>query len=202
MSQGSGEITRILSKLRRGDRRAEDELVPLVYKDLRKIARRYMSNERADHTLQPTALVNEVFIKLVDQAAVDWRDRAHFFAVTSNLMRQILVDHARARKAKKRLGLFRRVSFSAAQIPALGRSEMVLALSDALDHLEKVDPELYRVAELRAFGGLSVVEVAEVLGVSERTVKRHWDLATAWLYGKLVNDSAQAVAAQTRSNAQ
>jgi RNA polymerase sigma factor (TIGR02999 family) len=193
MARASGDITQILYKLRCGDANAAAELIPLVYADLHRIASRHMRCERGDHTLQPTALVNEVFIRLVKRVAVDWRDRAHFFAVASKMMRTILVDCARARKAQKRPAAANRVDIDLIQIPTNSKFERLLVVNEALDELERLDAILCKVVELRIFGGLSNAESAEVLGVSERTVKRHWQLATAWLSGHLNSNNSPPI---------
>jgi RNA polymerase sigma-70 factor, ECF subfamily len=178
-------ITVILQDWSRGNQRAADTLIALVYDELRKVAANYLRRERSEHTLQPTALVNEAYLKLIDISNVSWRDRAHFFAVASNVMRQILVDHARARATEKRGGnaqtiaLDEAISFS--QQPEID----LLALDDALKILASLDEKQAQIVEMRFFGGLSVEETAEVLGVSARTVKREWAFAKAWLHKTL-----------------
>ena len=175
-----GQITQVLLELRRGESRAADKLLTLVYDQLRALAQRYLSQERPGHTLQPTALVHEAYIRLVGEA--DWEDRAHFFAVAARAMRRILVDHARTRAAAKRGGLEQRRPIEVAETCAARPDEYVVALDEALTTLAGVDPELARLVELRFFGGLSVEETAEVLDVSTRTVKRHWTVARGWLH--------------------
>jgi RNA polymerase sigma factor (TIGR02999 family) len=177
------DVTRLLADWSRGDRRALDVLVPVVQSELRRIARRHLERERDNHTLQPTALVNELYLRLVEQTRASWTDRVHFFAVASQLMRRILVDHARFEGASKRGGSVSKVSLTTSvdvasdAAPALD----VLAIDRALTRLAALDPEQARVVELRVFGGLSVAEAAHVLGRSERTIKREWRLAKAWL---------------------
>lgn len=178
-------MTALLGDWGRGDSRALNQLLPLVYAELRRIAARHIRNERVDHTLQPTALVHEVYLRLVDQRQVDWRDRAHFLGVAARLMRRILVDHARRHDARKRGAGARCVSIDDAKELAAPQEMPVLALEHALDRLEKVDPELARIVELRAFGGLTIEEVAHVLNVSASTVKREWRTAKAWLNREL-----------------
>jgi RNA polymerase sigma factor (TIGR02999 family) len=175
------ETTSLLRNVRDGDAVAADQLLPLVYRELRAMAGAAFRGQPADHTLQPTALVHEVFLKIVDQTGVDWRDRAHFFAVAATAMRQILVDHARAAGAAKRGGNRQRVSLSRAQAADNGDAMDVLALHEVLDELARLDPRQARVVELRFFTGLSVSEAAEVLGVSKRTVDLDWQMARAWL---------------------
>lgn len=179
------EITRLLSQLREGHSEAAAKLVPLVYKQLHRLATSYMRHERQDHTLQPTALVNEAYVRLVAQENREWRDRAHFFGVAARLMREILVDHARARQAEKRGGLAKKLSLDPTLEFSSGKSRELIALDDALRDLERFDPQQGRIVELRFFGGLTVEETAEVLGVSPRTVKRDWSVARAWLHGQL-----------------
>lgn len=185
MGPPSQEITRLLAQLREGHSEAEAKLVPLVYKQLHRLATSYMRHERPDHTLQPTALVNEAYLRLIAQENREWRDRAHFFGVAARLMREILVDHARARRAGKRGGLAEKVSLDDGLEFSLEKSRELVALDDALRDLERFDPQQGRIVELRFFGGLTVEETAEVLGISARTVKRDWSVARAWLHGQL-----------------
>lgn len=183
----SAEITVFLKAWRDGDDAALDRLTPVVYNELRRLARRYMRRERLGNTLQTTALVNEAFLRLVDVHNVDWRDRAHFFAVSAQIMRRILVDSARARGSEKRGGHAQRVDhsqeFNLDEIAATphGRDRQLVAIDDALQELAKMDPRKARVIELRFFGGLSVDETAEVLKISPQSVMRDWKLAKAWL---------------------
>ena len=179
------DVTALLGDWSRGDRTALNRLLPLVYAELRRVAARQLRSERADHTLQPTALVHEVFIRLVDQRRVDWQNRAHFFGVAANVMRRILVDHARRHGARKRGEGLRTVSIDDARNVPASQEMPVLALDHALDRLEAVDAELARIIELRAFGGLTVEEAAHVLGVSASTAKRSWRTAKAWLNREL-----------------
>ena len=184
-SGGPKEITILLKAWGAGDQSALNRLTPLVYDELRRMARRYMRKERAGNTLQTTALINEAYLRLVDVQSVGWQDRAHFFAVSAQVMRRILVDAARARGSAKRGGLVIRVDHSAAvdldQIPEIGRSAELIALDDALKALAEIDPRKARVIEMRFFGGLSVEETASVLGISPQSVLRDWKLAKAWL---------------------
>jgi len=187
MEPNAPEITVFLRAWRNGDSAALDRLTPFVYDELHKLARRYMRHERAGNTLQTTALANEAYLRLVDRASVDWRDRAHFFAVSAQIMRRILVDAARARASEKRGGHVRRVDHSNAvnfdEIAAVppGRERELLAIDDALNALAEMDPRKVRVIELRFFGGLSVEETAEVLKISPQSVMRDLKLAKAWL---------------------
>lgn len=177
----SQEVTQLLLAWSEGDQSAFEKLMPLVYEELRRVARRYMRRERAGHTLQTTAVVNEAYLRLIDASQVQWQNRAHFFAVSANLMRRILVDYARSRNYIKRGGgahllpLDEAAVFSAEQAPDL------VALDDALSALSALDERKSRVVELRFFGGLSVEETAETLKVSPRTVLNDWSLAKAWL---------------------
>jgi RNA polymerase sigma factor (TIGR02999 family) len=182
----SHRITQLLAEARQGDRGALDALLPLVYKELRTIAAGFLRRERAGHTLQPTALVHEAYVRLVDQRDKQWQNRAHFLGIAAQMMRRILVDHARRRHASKRAGNLTRVSISdALQVP-MERDLDLVALDDALRDLEAVDPQLSRVVELRYFGGLTIPEAAEVLGVSPTTVEREWVTARAWLRSQLL----------------
>ncbi len=185
MDSSPGEITQLLVELRGGNPDAETKLIPLVYRQLHRLAAHYMRHQRPDHTLQPTALVNEAYLRLVGQPKTDWKDRAHFFGVASRLMRQILVEHARAKQTKKRGGLAQKLSLDGALEFSHDRSHELVALDDALNGLEKLSPRQSRVVEMRFFVGLSVEETAEVLGTSPRTVKRDWNVARAWLHGEL-----------------
>lgn len=180
-----GEITRLLVEIKGGNRRAQSELMPLVYAELRRLARGYMRGERPDHTLQATALVHEAYLKLVEEPAIDWQGRAHFFAVAAQLMRRILVDHARAHQAAKRGGLDHKISLEEELIFSEAKSAELLALDEALVRLAEQDPRQARIVELRFFGGLSIEEIAEVLQISPRTVKRDWNMARAWLYEEI-----------------
>jgi len=191
----AAEITGLLKAWRRGDSAALDRLTPLVYEQLHRMARRYMRTERAGHTLQATALVNEAFLRLVDAQDLDWTDRAHFFAVCARVMRRILVDAARSRAAIKRGGQARRAEHSSAinlddlPMPGTEISAQVCALDEALDVLAQLDPRRARVIELRFFGGLTVEEAGHVLQVSPQTVMRDWRLARAWLARELSQSS-------------
>lgn len=185
MPASAGQITKQLAALRRGDHQAESALAELVYHDLHARARQFMRRERPDHTLQPTALVNETFLKLLRNQTIAWQDRAHFLAVASSVMRQILVDHARRRLARKRAGGQLQVELEeryAATDPQLDR---VLALDEALTCLSQMDPRQGRLVEFMHFGGLTEEETAEALGISIRTVRRDWSSARAWLQAQL-----------------
>lgn len=176
------EITRLLADWGRGDRAALEQLTPLVHAELRRIARRQMKREQPGHTLQPTALVSEVFVRLAGQEQFQWQDRAHFFAVCARMMRNILVDHARSHAREKRGGGAVHVSLSEAATLAAGRDPDLIALGDALERLEAFDPQKGRIIELRFFAGLSIEETAEVLGISPTTVRREWRRSKAWLF--------------------
>jgi len=192
-STGSAEITQLLKAWGQGDHTALERLAPKVYEQLRRMARHHMRRERAGHTLQTTALVNEVYLRLVDADDVGWQDRAHFFAVSAQMMRRILVDAARARASVKRGGRAERVEHPTDvdfdQIPDLSsqRDRELIAVDDALEALARLDPRKTRVIELRFFGGLSVEETAAVLRISPQSVMRDWKLAKAWLARELGN---------------
>jgi RNA polymerase sigma factor (TIGR02999 family) len=179
------DVTALLGDWSCGDRTALNHLLPLVYAELRRVAARQLRKERADHTLQPTALVHEVFIRLVDQRQVDWQNRAHFFGVAAQVMRRILVDHARRHSAGKRGEGVRCVSVDEAKHVPASNQMPILALDHALDRLETVDAELAKIVELRAFAGLTIEEAAHVLSVSPSTAKRDWRTAKAWLTREL-----------------
>ncbi|MGJ5820222.1 ECF-type sigma factor [Paludibaculum fermentans] len=179
------EITGLLNRLSEGDRSAEAELVPHIYMELHRLAARYLKNERAGHTLQPTALVNEAFIRLTTPPASGWAGRTHFFATSSHVMRKVLTDYARQRKAAKRGGANKRVELSDEMMVTGGGLEMVLALDEALDRLRIFAPRQAQVVEMRFFAGLSVEEIGDYMGIASRTVKRDWNVAKAWLTGEL-----------------
>lgn len=186
----SHEVTALLIDWSSGNKGALDRLMPLVDRELHRLAHRYMQQERPGHTLQTTALVNEAYLKLIDQRQVHWKNRAHFFALSAQLMRRILVDHARKRKYAKRGGDARRISFDEVMAVSPARSADLIALDDALEKLAAIDARKGKVVEMRFFGGLSVEETAEALGVSPLTVKRDWKMAKAWLYNSLNHDDA------------
>lgn len=179
------EITVLLKRLQGGDEEAEQRLVSAVHQELHMLAARYMRRERPGHTLQTTALVNEAYLKLVNLKSADWHDRAHFFAVAAQVMRRILVDHARKRIAGKRGGGFEVLALDEALVFSPERSQELVRLDEALQRLEAKDKRASRVVELRFFGGLSVEESAKVLGTSPRTVEREWTFARAWLRDEL-----------------
>ena len=179
------EITALLQQVKQGDAAAESDLIPLIYNQLRAIARNQMGRERPDHTLQATVLVHEAFLELVGNSQIDWRNRAHFFALASRLMRRILVDHARAAHAQKRPGARQKVELESALVFAEAHYADFLALDEALERLASWDTRQSRVVEMHFFGGLSFEEIAEVLSISDRTAKRDWTMARAWLYREL-----------------
>lgn len=185
---GSAAVTEVLAQWSRGDRSALDRLVPLIYPELRRIAGRQLRHERSDHTLQPTALVHELFLQLVDQRSATWENRTQFFAVAARLMRRILVDHARGREALKRGGGATRLALEPEGADAMVDpvAAEVLAVDQALGRLAARDPDQARMVELRFFGGLSVEETAHVMERSARTIKREWRIAKAWLYRELL----------------
>jgi len=183
------DVSRLLARWKEGDEAALQELVPIVHDELRRLARRQMAGERPGRTLQPTALVNEAYLRLADLRQMQWQDRAHFFAMAARVMRRILVDAARSRGYQKRGGGAQRVSFTQALAVAEAPSTDVVQLDDALEALARVDPRKSRVVELRFFGGLSVDETAEVLQVSRETVKRDWTFAKLWLLRQLRGDA-------------
>jgi RNA polymerase sigma factor (TIGR02999 family) len=187
MKPSPGEISQLLAGWRQGDREALDKLMPLVYQELRRLARRYMRVERSSHTLQTTALVNEAYLRLIDVQDVRWQSRAHFFAVAAQVMRRILVDHARTRNRVKRGGGEPQLSLTDAAVLGTGVPPDFIALDEALTRLAAIDPRKSQVVELRFFGGLSNDEIAEVLKVSPTTVMRDWSMAQAWLRRELRN---------------
>jgi RNA polymerase sigma factor (TIGR02999 family) len=184
----SGEVSRLLHAWREGDEEALQKLTPVVYAELHRIARRYMRNERADHSLQPTALVNEAYLRLTGYHRIEWQDRAHFFAVSAQVMRRILVEHARRHNQKRGAGLHH-VSFEENAVAGGMRSSDLVALDDALNELERFDERKLRVVEMRFFGGLSLEETAAVLKLSVPTVMRDWNTARAWLRRELKREA-------------
>ena len=180
-------VTDLLSRSRDGHADALNQLMPLVYDELRAIAHRQLRLERAHHTLSTTAVVNEAYLRLIDQRRVDWRDRAHFFGVAAQFMRRVLVDYARRRGAKKRDGARDAITLDEALVAVDEQGDMLVALDEALARLAALDPRLARVVELRFFGGLTEAETAEVLGVSQRTVRYDWVKAKGWLFRELVD---------------
>ena len=179
------DVTELLVDWSNGDKEALNELIPLVYNELRRLASRYLRHERPDHTLQTTALVHEAYLRLVNEKNGNWQNRVQFFAVASQLMRHILVDYARSHNAVKRGGDYARLSFDEEMIVSEEKSADLMALDEALSSLAGIDPQQSRVVELRVFGGLTVEETAESLGVSPRTVKREWSMARAWLHRQI-----------------
>jgi len=193
------DVTLLLKNWRDGNRAALDELTPVVYDELRRLASSYMRRERSDHTLQSTALVNEAFLKLCDQRQVEWKNRAHFFGIAAQMIRRILVDHARAHKAEKRGGGIGALSLDEAIGVPEKRDLEVLSLNDALEALQELDPKQARIVELRFFTGLSIEETAEVVGVSPATVKREWVAARAWLFREISRRSGQETGAEAEA---
>jgi RNA polymerase sigma-70 factor (ECF subfamily) len=181
MERSTQQVTELLIAWNNGETEALDNLMPVVYQELRRLARHYMGRESDNQTLQTTALIHEAYLKLIDQKRVRWQNRAHFFAVSAQLMRRILVDMARKRHAQRRGGLVQKLSLEEAPVVSDNRARDVVAVDEALTALAKLDPQKSRVVELRFFGGLSVEETAEVLKISPATVMREWKRAQAWL---------------------
>jgi RNA polymerase sigma factor (TIGR02999 family) len=185
------DVSELLAEWSKGNESAGDELIPLVYSQLHRLAARHMARERDDHSLQATELVNAAYLRLVDQRQTRWQNRAHFFALASRIMRRILVDHARRRRYAKRGGGVHQVSLDEAMTVSRSKTADLVALDDALTSLAAIDPRKCQVVELRYFGGLSIEEVAEVLKVSPITVRRDWSTAKAWLY-RALNETDKA----------
>ena len=191
MSGGMYDVTVMLQGWRDGERGAAERLFPLVYDELKRLARRHLSRERSDHTLQPTALVHEAYLRMIDQTSLPIESRTHFLAFASRVMRQILVDHAREHNAQKRGGAAQRFSITDIDsLPDQSASD-ILELDDALNKLQAIDERKCRVVDMRFFGGLKETEIAEVLGVTEKTVRRDWQFAKLWLYRELSESPAQ-----------
>lgn len=185
MAPSQHEVTELLRQWRSGDKEALDRLTPLVYDELHRLAHQYISRERPGHTLQTTALVNEAYLRLVDQKDVDWESRAHFFAVSAQIMRHILVDYARQHASAKRGGEFQKVELDTEATVSRRRAAELVALDEAMQALHELYPRRSKVVELRYFGGLNNREASEVLNVSEATIERDWRFAKAWLYREL-----------------
>jgi RNA polymerase sigma-70 factor (ECF subfamily) len=179
------DLTQFLRKWSDGDEQALEHLTPIVYRELHRIAQHYIRQERPEHTLQATALINEVYLRLIDWKRVDWKNRAHFFSVSAQLMRRILVDFARSRKYAKRGAGVQIVSLDEAATVSRDRAGDIAAVDEALKRLEAMDPRKGQIVELRFFGGMSIEEIAALLKVSTRTVLREWDLAKAWLHREI-----------------
>ncbi|MBV9302872.1 MAG: sigma-70 family RNA polymerase sigma factor [Acidobacteriaceae bacterium] len=188
-STASAEVTQLLRAWSEGDKSALDRLTPIVYQELRRLARHYLRGERAGHSLQTTALVNEAYMRLVDYKRMQWQDRTHFFAVSAQLMRRILVEHARRRNLKRGAAV-EHVSLEQVAVVGGGRAEDLVALDAAMNELARMDPRKAHVVELRFFGGLSVEETAAALNISPVTVMRDWSTAKAWLYREMTTGSA------------
>lgn len=185
MASSQHEVTALLLQWRSGDKTALDKLTPLVYEELRRLAHGYIKRERPDHTLQTTALVHEAYLRLVDQEDIRWQNRAHFFAVSAQVMRHILVDYARKSRSRKRGGSAQRVSLDEGAIVSRERASELVELDDALQRLAESHPRRSKLVELRYFAGLNNQDAAEVLKISEATVERDWRFAKAWLYREL-----------------
>jgi RNA polymerase sigma-70 factor (ECF subfamily) len=186
------DVTVLLSELQKGDPDAASKIIRLVYEELRRLAGHYMRQEHPDHTLQATALVHEAYLKLINQRSVDWQGRAHFFGIAAQLMRRILIDHARGHLREKRGGAQQALPLDEALTFSPEQSSELIQLDEALERLAKLDARQSKIVELRFFGGLSTEEAAEFLGISSKTVKRDWSLAKAWLHGELKHHSADA----------
>jgi RNA polymerase sigma-70 factor, ECF subfamily len=185
MDSSHVNVTALLAEISRGNKEAEQRLVPFVYQELKRLARAYLRHERADHTLQTTALVHEAYLKLVGQQIPNWQSRSHFFGIAAQLMRRILIDHARAHLREKRGGLKDVLPLDTALVFSPEHSRDLLCLDEALGRLAVIDPRQSKIVELRFFGGLTVEETSEFLGVSPKTVKRDWAVAKAWLHAEL-----------------
>ncbi len=180
-----GDVTALLAELAHGNQAAAERLVPLVYAELKRMARGYMRRERPDHTLQTTALVHEAYLRLVHQRRTDWQSRSHFFGIAAQMMRRVLLDHARAHLRGKRGGARQNLRLDEALSFSAEQSEELVRLDEALERLSTFDPRQSKIVELRFFEGLSVEETSEILGISPKTVKRDWAVAKAWLHGEL-----------------
>jgi RNA polymerase sigma-70 factor, ECF subfamily len=192
MSVSASGVTQLLFDWQQGDQSALKKLTPLIYDELRRMAHRYVQHERNGHTLQTTALVHEAYVRLAGQETPEWQNRSHFFAVTAQVMRHILIDHARRRRYLKHGGQFQQVSMEQASLMSEDRAAELIALDEALDELKNFDPRKSKVVELRYFGGLSLEETAQALEISVMTVRRDWRAAKAWLFRRMQNRDADA----------
>jgi RNA polymerase sigma factor (TIGR02999 family) len=188
MESAAASVTQLLIEWSNGNQAALDQLMPLVYDELRKLARSYLRRERPDHTLQATALVHEAYLRLIDQNSITWKNRAQFFGIAAQMMRRILVNHALARRAAKRGGFVQKLSLDEAISFAEERDIDLMALDEALNELAALDPRQSQIVELRFFGGLSIDEAAEVLNLSPATIKREWNTAKLWLRRQMAKD--------------
>jgi RNA polymerase sigma factor (TIGR02999 family) len=182
------EVTQILQNWSGGDSEAPARLMPFVYDEMRRLARVFLAKERGNHTLQPTALVHEAYVRLIDQTRVNWQNRAHFYGIAASMMRRVLIDHARSHATDKRGGATIRLSIDDVQVPVEERAAALLDLDEALERLKEMDERKCKIVEMRFFGGLSDEEIAEVLDVSTRTVLRDWKTARLWLYRELTQN--------------
>ena len=188
MTNDGGDVTQLLKAMKSGDPSAAEQLLPMVYAELHRLAGSYMRRERQDHTLQPTALINEAYLRMA-QEDVDWQNREHFIGVAAHVMRRVLVDYARTHNAEMRGGSLKRVELEEGLAISAGDSEEILSLDEALHRLTELNPRQARVVELRYFGGLSVEQIASILGIAPRSVKRDWALARIWLFKELRADA-------------
>lgn len=179
------QVTQLLQLVSHGDVKAADALFPLLHKEFLALARKFMSSERVNHTIEPTALVNEAYLRLIDQRKTDWRSKSHFFAIGAKAMRRVLVDHARGKRRDKRGGQAQRIELEDSIALSPSRAEDILAVHEALEKLSELDPRQATIVELRFFGGLGIAEIAEVLDVSKRTVESDWTMVRAWLRKEL-----------------
>ncbi|PYV73276.1 MAG: RNA polymerase subunit sigma-70 [Acidobacteria bacterium] len=194
MEPAPTDVTLLLKQLSAGDHDAVDQLVPVLYNELRRLAAYYLRQERSNHTLQATALVHEAYLRLVDQRAVEWKNRSHFFGVAAQVMRRILLDYARSHQAVKRGGPSPKISLDDAMVYGEDQTGQLVALDELLTRLSSMDPQQGRIVELRFFGGMSVEETAELLAISPRTVKRDWAMAKSWLSRELRKASREEAA--------
>jgi len=194
MEPAPTDVTLLLKQLSAGDHDAVDQLVPVLYNELRRLAAYYLRQERSNHTLQATALVHEAYLRLVDQRAVEWKNRSHFLGVAAQVMRRILLDYARSHQAVKRGGPSPKISLDDAMVYGEDQTGQLVALDELLTRLSSMDPQQGRIVELRFFGGMSVEETAELLGISPRTVKRDWAMAKSWLSRELRKASREEAA--------
>ena len=184
-SSGEGQVTALLKRASRGDESARNELYPHIYQEMRRLASAYMARERAGHTLQPTALLHEAYLRLIESNEVDWAGRGHFFATAAKIMRRILISHARTKQANKRGGELQRVDLEKAFVASAEPEPILISLDEALSRLELHSPRAYQLVELKFFAGLSFEEAALALNVSSRTLKRDWETAKRWLYREI-----------------